>query len=339
MSEGEFQQPDPDIEPSDEEIIPDGLPAAKPKDTSAERKIIFERLGQAVGDRYVIANTIQTGGTGVVYEAIDLETEKKVALKFLRPSLMHDPDAITRLRNEYRLVGGLDHPGVLKLYDLLEETPYGPALVMELEESPLLHDRIFHGEKLQPEEVTKALLDLIAALEFFMSKDIVYKDLKPTNIFLNPESAKIFDFDLVQGAHEEIAYGVATPDYTPPEQLTDDSMHEELKIENEVTGNIYRLGLIAYEMIAKKRLFTLEDPDNLIAHFVAIRDFTFNLDDHNRIQDYISNHRLSVAAVDTFFQKTLAGQENQRYETFEEMKAGLIAAFTPISGDVEIDLE
>jgi eukaryotic-like serine/threonine-protein kinase len=280
-------------------------------------------------DRYFVNDVIDLGATGVVYEAFDKKMDRPVALKVLDRSLARNSPAIARLKHEAKMVGGLFNPGILRIYDFFVDSEFGPILVLEREESKTLYDQVYKGEEIPPTQIKKIFTELIQTLKFLIVKKIRYRDIKPSNIFLNPFFTKVLDFDTATSYQLPESGTGFTYDYMAPEMYSDYRGKPDEVSLFEMKGQIFSLGVIIYEIMTKTRPFKVEDPDDQDQWLAAVSGYTFHLERHPEIQEYILKHRLGITEVETFFQKCLAGESEQRYQNFEEFLEGLTAAVTP----------
>ena len=99
-----------------------------------------------LGNRYKLGEMIGTGGMADVYIAQDTRLARQVAVKVLRSDLARDPLFVARFRKEALAAAGLNHPGIVAVYDSGEEP--APYIVMELISGHTLRDLIHKGEHL-----------------------------------------------------------------------------------------------------------------------------------------------------------------------------------------------
>ena len=151
---------------------------------------------------YRIVAFLARGGTGDVYRATDVRLRRDVALKVLTPEARGDGDSqrVERFVQEARLTASLDHPNIVRLYDvgLFDGRPY---FVAELLDGETLRARI-EGGTLTIEEVVRIGTDVARGLVAAHAAGSVHRDLKPENIFLTRQGAtKILDFGIAKLAH------------------------------------------------------------------------------------------------------------------------------------------
>jgi len=150
-----------------------------------------ERIGP-----YRLERKLGTGGMGVVYAAWDERLDRRVALKQIRPEVAGDL-LRQRFRREARAVAQLDHPAIVRIYDLLE-TAAGDWLVLQYVEGPTLAQRLREGP-LPPERVAALAVDVLGALEAAHSAGLLHRDLKAENVVLAPSGhALVLDFGLAK---------------------------------------------------------------------------------------------------------------------------------------------
>ncbi|HEV7785327.1 MAG TPA: serine/threonine-protein kinase, partial [Thermoanaerobaculia bacterium] len=164
-----------------------------------------ERIGP-----YRLERKLGAGGMGVVYAAWDERLERRVALKQIRPEVAGDL-LRQRFRREARAVAQLDHPAIVRIYDLLE-TAAGDWLVLQYVEGPTVAQRLREGP-LPPAQVAALAVDVLAALEAAHSAGLLHRDLKAENVVLAPSGhALVLDFGLAKlYAPESDAPGETAP--------------------------------------------------------------------------------------------------------------------------------
>jgi serine/threonine protein kinase len=152
--------------------------------------------GARVGP-YRVDDRIGVGGMGEVYAATDTRLQRRVAIKILPSSLAKDPQRRARLQREAELISSLHHPHVCRLYDVGQTEDGAQYLVLELLEGDTLQARLRSGP-LPPAQVLRIASQIADALAAAHRHGIVHGDLKPGNVMLTSDGAKLLDFGLAK---------------------------------------------------------------------------------------------------------------------------------------------
>jgi eukaryotic-like serine/threonine-protein kinase len=180
-----------------------------------------------VADRYELGSELGRGGMGVVWRATDTLLAREVAVKEVDLPRGLDADQRTAMRarvsREARAAARLSHPGVVTVYDIVQEDGRD-YIVMELVAAPTLDDVVRGQGPLTPERAAAVGLGLLATLEAAHRAGIVHRDLKPKNVMVREDgTTKLTDFGIasVQGDPRLTATGlvVGSPAYMAPEQV------------------------------------------------------------------------------------------------------------------------
>ena len=216
---------------------------------------------------YEIVAPIGAGGMGQVYRARDPRMGREVAIKVSGERFSD------RFSREVHAVAALNHSNICHLYDV------GPNyLVMELVEGSTLAERIKDGA-IPLDEALKIAHQISAALEAAHEKGITHRDLKPGNVMIKPDgTVKVLDFGLakfggtptaptedsptVTMLATQVGVVLGTAAYMSPEQAKGKSVDKR--------ADIWAFGVVLYEMLTGKRMFTGRD-DHGIAGFGAER--------------------------------------------------------------------
>lgn len=208
--------------------------------------------GRILGNRYKLLSQIAAGGMGEVWRARDQITGKTVAAKVLLPELSGEEISLSRLRLEAQNTMTARHPNIAAVLDSGEDDGQG-WIIMELVLGRPLTDYIGGGKTLTPEELIPVLVQTAYALDAAARVDIVHRDIKPANIMISKDGlVKLTDFGIsfAKGQANLTAAGMVmgTAQYLAPEQ----ALGEEAK----PTGDLYSLGIIAFEALQGRRPFT-----------------------------------------------------------------------------------
>jgi len=210
------------------------------------------------GNRYAIGEMIGTGGMADVYIGEDQRLSRKVAVKVLRSDLARDPSFVARFRKEALAAAGLNHPGIVAVYDSGEEGA-NSYIVMELVNGHTLREEIQKSTAISVERALEIIEGVLTALSYSHSNGIIHRDIKPGNIMLTDAGdVKVMDFGIARamddiGATMTSTWNVVgTAQYLSPEQATGETA--------DLRSDIYSVGCLLYELVAGKPPFTGDTP-------------------------------------------------------------------------------
>jgi len=203
-------------------------------------------IGEEFG-HYRIVEWLGAGGMGAVYEAEDIETGRRVALKVLSHRF-DSPEARQRFLREGRLAAAINHPNSVYVF-ATEEIGGIPVIAMELMPGGTLEQRVHNHGPLDINAAVDATLNIIEGLEAAYAVGILHRDIKPSNCFLDADgTVKIGDFGLSisTDAHYEPRITVTqtfmgTPAFASPEQLRGDELT--------VRSDIYSVGVTLFYLL------------------------------------------------------------------------------------------
>ena len=219
-----------------------------------------------LGARYKLGEMIGTGGMADVYIAEDTRLARQVAVKVLRSDLARDPSFVARFRKEALAAAGLNHPGIVAVYDSGEEP--APYIVMELVSGHTLRDLIHSGERVPLKRALEIGEGILAALEYSHERGIVHRDIKPANIMITDQGdVKVMDFGIARaladlGATLTSTWNiVGTAQYLSPEQALGEVA--------DLRSDIYSTGCLLYEVLTGKPPFTGDTPVSIAYQHVS----------------------------------------------------------------------
>ncbi len=155
-------------------------------------------IGKKLDGRYEIRELIGVGGMANVYKAYDVLENRVVAVKILREEYMNNDEFMRRFRNESRAISLLDHPNIVKVYDVIFSNRI-QSIVMEYIDGITLKDYIEQEHVLRWKEALHFTVQILRALQHAHDKGIVHRDIKPQNIMLLSDGTiKITDFGIAR---------------------------------------------------------------------------------------------------------------------------------------------
>src|SRR5699024_5247067 len=153
-------------------------------------------IGKKVNDRYLILDSIGSGGMANVFLARDLILDREVAVKVLRYDFQNDQAAIRRFQREALAATELVHPNIVSVYDVGEEAGM-QYLVMEYVKGMDLKRYIQTRYPMEYSEIVNIMQQVLSAVALAHQHRIIHRDLKPQNILINEDGVvKIADFGI-----------------------------------------------------------------------------------------------------------------------------------------------
>jgi len=237
-------------------------------------------LGTLIG-KYTVTREIGRGGFGVVYEVVQQTIGHRAAAKLLSPALATDPKHlkyVERFIDEARAVNLINHPGVIKIFDLGELPDHTQYILMEYLDGETLQARIdkyqSEGRRMSPRKIFQLVSQLAGVLSQAHDRSVIHRDLKPENVFLigdpdveGKERCKLLDFGLARfldSPERRTSAGMTlgTPIYMAPEQCMGlDTVDGR--------ADVYSLGILLYQLLAGTPPFVGELGAVMRAHCAA----------------------------------------------------------------------
>ena len=276
---------------------------------------------------YKVVAELGAGGMGVVYEALDLRLDRRVALKILPADKTDDQQRRARFLHEARTASALNDPHIVTIFDIftVDDTD---VLVMELVPGRTLRDILNDG----PIPLAKALdvaLQVAEGVGVAHTAGIVHRDLKPGNVMVSERGrVKVLDFGLAKlvggGALADQPTTLApatlagmllgTVDYMSPEQARGDPI--------DARSDVFSLGAMLYEMIAGARPFTSGHALGVL-HEIA----------YGAIVPVRARRPDATADIEQIVLRALERDVTQRYQTMEALSSDLRRAHRDVLAD------
>jgi serine/threonine protein kinase len=225
-------------------------------------------VGDVVGRKYRIDRVLGEGGMGVVVAATDTQLERRVAIKFLLPEALANPEIVARFSREARAAAKIRSEHVVRVIEVGELDTGTPYMVMEYLEGCDLAERIRSGPPVSASDAARFVLQACEALAEAHAAGIVHRDLKPANLFLAQQpdhsvSIKVLDFGISKapvgtGGITSTQAVMGSPHYMSPEQLVSAKNVDH-------RSDVWSLGIVLYEMLAGSPPFTGDTMPEVVA--------------------------------------------------------------------------
>jgi serine/threonine protein kinase/tetratricopeptide (TPR) repeat protein len=210
------------------------------------RAVVVLEPGTVLGNRYEILEILGEGGMGAVYKAHDLELEREVALKVIRPELASDREVLHRFKQELILARQVGDRNVIRIFDLGESEKI-KFITMEYVEGESLHSILRQRGKIDVAEAVDIMEQVASGLAAVHREGIIHRDLKPGNIMRDKHGrVVVMDFGLARSLANDgmtrTGAMLGTVEYMSPEQ----AHGKELT----ASSDVFTFGLILYQMVA-----------------------------------------------------------------------------------------
>ncbi|MBO0859649.1 MAG: protein kinase [Chloracidobacterium sp.] len=297
----------------------------KPFERPSAEEAETEKQHNPVGNTKVrighfeIDGLLGEGGMGKVYLATDTKLGRVVALKILSAQLTGDRDFVKRFEGEARILAKLDHPNIIKVYEIgLVEGVY--YIATEYVKGRTLETMIRNMEM----ELADGL-DIIAqvanALEASHTAGVIHRDVKPSNIMVRHDGAvKVLDFGVAKQTGQQPGEGlsvagavIGTIRYMSPEQIRGENVDRR--------SDIFSLGVVLYELVTGSRPF----PG---ASATVVRENIIS-SSAKRLIDHVPDLPVELQSI---VDKALAKRPLDRYQDVSTLRDHLLALKRKLNG-------
>ncbi len=214
-------------------------------------------LSHEITNRYALISKIGEGAMGLVFHARDRRLGRRVAIKVMRPDLLHLEQLRKRFTSEANMSARLDHPGIVNVHDYGETAEGCPFIVMEWLEGSDLAALLREQGPGSPTQVAQLLEQVAWALSYAHELKFVHRDIKPANLFISTANGELrttlLDFGVAKHVETD-SFGtrpgsmVGTPLYMAPEQL--------VGARTDHRSDIFSLAAVGYEALMGTRVRT-----------------------------------------------------------------------------------
>jgi uncharacterized RDD family membrane protein YckC len=269
-------------------------------------------VGQTIGG-YRLGRELGAGGMGAVYEAEEIATGRRVAIKLIKPEFGGSPDSVERFRQEGRIASLVAHPRCVFVLAVDEEAGR-PYIVMELMPGSTLKELVEEQGPRPPEQALSKILDVIEGLQAAHRLEVIHRDVKPSNCFLEADGrVKVGDFGLAKSLVRDMHLTktgafVGTPYFASPEQIRSEPIDAQTDV-YAVAATLYYLltgrpPFMGADMVATVALVAMETPP-------PMRQFRSELD----------------PALDRVVLRGLERDRSKRWPDLESFRQALLALF------------
>ena len=278
-------------------------------------------LGKMLEGRYLLEELIGVGGMANVYKGYDTVEQRPVAVKMLRDEYAGNEDFLRRFRNESKAIYSLNHPCIVKIYDVIL-TGRNPAIVMEYVEGITLKEYIDKKGQVSTRVAVALTLQLMAALQHAHENGIVHRDIKPQNIMVKSDGTiKVMDFGIARFAMSQSRTltdrAIGSVHYISPEQAMGDGVVDH-------RTDIYSAGVILFEMLTGRLPFEADSPVS-----VAIKQI-----EDNPLRPRELNPQVPQGLEDIVM-KAMAKDPDRRYQSAGQMYGDLERFAQDLKGSSE----
>jgi serine/threonine protein kinase len=218
-------------------------------------------VGRRLG-KYQLETLVGRGGMATVYRAHDTVLNRSVAIKVLEPALTFDPKAVERFRREAVTAANLEHPNIVRVYDVQEEGKVH-YIAMRFVQGTTLRDILHDNGALPLEAILNIIVPVASALHYAHRHGVIHRDVKPGNILVEPDgNVLLTDFGIAragggtQSGLTATGLVMGTADYLAPEQIAGRPA--------EPRSDIYSLGVVLYEMLTGVTPFAGENTASIL---------------------------------------------------------------------------
>jgi serine/threonine protein kinase len=210
--------------------------------------------GRRLADRYQVERLVARGGMAHVYRARDERLDRPVALKVLASPYADDSAYVRRFLEEARIAASITHPNLAHVYDSGEDHGVRFIVMELLEGHRSLRDELTERGRLPVPEAVRVIRDVLAGLSPLHARGLVHCDVKPGNVLMGPNGAKLIDFGIARPQRRQRAgpTSIGSLHSMSPEQLRGDPLTP--------ASDIFAVGVALYCALTGRVPFAGDSP-------------------------------------------------------------------------------
>lgn len=271
------------------------------------------KANDVINNRYKIIGVVGHGGMSDVYEAKDIIFKRHVTIKVLNDRSKKKIANIIRFQNEAKFSSSLKHKNIIETYDCgeIDGLPY---IVSEYAKGQTLRDALDFKQTFSISEACSIMIQLCDALIYVHSKHIVHRDIKSSNVFIEPDgSVKLTDFGISISLDSDININensriMGTAQYLAPELIKGATASYQ--------SDIYAMGILFYELITGKVPFDGKNPAEIASMHLK-----------NKIPSPLKVIPNLPKECEKIIYKATDKNLNKRYKTVNEMKEDITSLY------------
>lgn len=249
-----------------------------------------------INNRYAIIKEIARGGMGIVYLIEDtMKNNMPFALKTIRQDIVNrfKDKGIISFKNEYEIMTRLKHPNLIRVFEFGEDAG-NYYIIMEYLAGQVLSDMIYKDH--DDSDTIHKIVQILRALNYIHSRNIIYRDIKPGNIMIHDNIVKLMDFGISGHIEDKLKKVKGTISYFAPEVLS-----HNISFSND----IFSLGIVFFEMISHMRFY---QNDN---------DILCLLNNREKYSDYLEERAnlINNESIRHIIRKMITYDVKERYKT------------------------
>jgi serine/threonine protein kinase len=255
---------------------------------------------------------------GILYESVDLQTGRQVALKVLRPDLLNGTDTqgfLAKFRGEALAAADLDHAGIVSVYDYGEDAGHA-YIAMEYVEGRSLRDCFERNDPFSIGDSADIMSQLLEALQYAHEHGVWHRDIKPANVLISRRGqVKVADFGIAKterstsdGAEDVMG----TPGYIAPETYLSDTFDQRV--------DVFAAGAILYQLFAGAPAFV-----------GTAQQIMFQACYEKPLPPSMASGLPALRQYDDIVLRALARQPKERYSSAAEFREALLKAHSAVN--------